>query len=720
MFYKVGLKIYLLGDVMNLTNTMSPQLFLYEKIKPFGLPIAILMLMVMMVIPLPSILLDIFFTTNILLSLLILMVALHTFRPLDFSSFPTVLLFATILRLGLNVASTRIVLSAGHTGPDAAGKVIEAFGEFVIAGNYVVGIFVFAILIIINLVVITKGAGRVSEVSARFTLDAMPGKQMAIDADLNAGLLTSEEAKQRRDDVAKEADFYGSMDGASKFVKGDAVAGILILLINIIGGLIIGIAQHDLPASVAAENYIILSVGDGLVAQIPSLLLAIATAIIVTRVSTSQDLSQQIGSQIGMKQAWLPSAGVLFLLGLIPGMPNVLFLIASGLTFFIWWRIKQKEDENNDGSDNINENGETVVKEEKDDDNSINLSEIADNSAISMQLGYGLIQMVDDENDGPLIARITGVRKQISKELGFIIPPVRIRDDLSLDANHYRIRIGQEIVAEDKVFPQLILAIPGESAQTKIEGTDVKDPSFGMEATWIERHQQAKAENLGYMVVEPESVIATHLNQVLSSQANELLGQDDVQALLDNLSKTSPQLVSSTVPKLIPLNILTSVLKLLLAERMPISDLRRILEVLASQNHKNNSPLDIAESVRPAISGLLIQQIAPLNSPLPVITFSAELEQMIVNIAKQTGANGLILEASLIQKIVTAVNSVMEKMQNENRKAVMITAPVIRRDLSHMLRQHIPNLDVLSFTELPDNKKIEVIANIGSEEQNNN
>ena len=705
---------------MNLTNTMSPQLFLYEKIKPFGLPIAILMLMVMMVIPLPSILLDIFFTTNILLSLLILMVALHTFRPLDFSSFPTVLLFATILRLGLNVASTRIVLSAGHTGPDAAGKVIEAFGEFVIAGNYVVGIFVFAILIIINLVVITKGAGRVSEVSARFTLDAMPGKQMAIDADLNAGLLTSEEAKQRRDDIAKEADFYGSMDGASKFVKGDAVAGILILLINIIGGLIIGIGQHDLPASVAAENYIILSVGDGLVAQIPSLLLAIATAIIVTRVSTSQDLSQQIGSQIGMKQAWLPSAGVLFLLGLIPGMPNILFLIASGLTFFVWWRIKQKEDKLDNGNATINEKGETIVKEEKDDDNSISLSEVADNSAISMQLGYGLIQMVDDENDGPLIARITGVRKQISKELGFIIPPVRIRDDLSLDANHYRIRIGQEIVAEDRVFPQLLLAIPGESAQTKIEGTDVKDPSFGMEATWIERHQQARAENLGYMVVEPEAVIATHLNQILSSQASELLGQDDVQALLDNLSKTSPQLVSSTVPKLIPLNIITSVLKSLLAERMPISDLRRILEVLASQNHKNVSPLDIAESVRPAISGLLIQQIAPLNSPLPVITFSAELEQMIVNIAKQTGANGLILEASLIQKIVTAVNSVMEKMQNENRKAVMITAPVIRRDLSHMLRQHIPNLDVLSFTELPDNKKIEVVANIGSEEQNNN
>ena len=705
---------------MSLTSTLGGQFFLLEKLKPLGLPLAILMLLVMMVIPLPAILLDVFFTTNILLSLLILMVSLHTFRPLDFSSFPTVLLFATILRLGLNVASTRIVLSAGHTGPDAAGRVIEAFGEFVIAGNYVVGIFVFAILIIINLVVITKGAGRVSEVSARFTLDAMPGKQMAIDADLNAGLLTSEEAKQRRDDIAKEADFYGSMDGASKFVKGDAIAGILILLINIIGGLIIGIAQHDLPVSTAAENYIILSVGDGLVAQIPSLLLAIATAIIVTRVSTSQDLSKQIGSQIGIKQAWLPSAAVLFLLGIIPGMPNYLFLIASGLTLFIWWRIKQQNDKLINSSEVENPSGNEENLENTKDENSISLSDIADNSAISMQLGYGLIQLVDDENDGPLIARITGVRKQISKELGFIIPQVRIRDDLSLEANHYRIRIGQEIVAEDKIFPQLLLAIPGDSAQTKIEGTDVKDPSFNMDATWIEPHQQARAENLGYMVVEPEAVIATHLNQVLAKQASELLGQDDVQALLDNLSQTSPQLVASSVPKVIPLNILTSILKSLLAEKMPISDLKRILEMLTTQNIKNTSPIELAESIRPAISGLLIQQIAPLNSPLPIITFSAELEQMIVNIAKQTGANGLILEASLIQKIVSAINSVMEKMQSENRKAVMITAPVIRRDLSHMLRQHIPTLDVLSFTELPDNKKIEVVANIGSEETNNN
>ena len=414
----------------------------------------------------------------------------------------------------------------------------------------------------------------------------MPGKQMAIDADLNAGLLTSEEAKQRRDDIAKEADFYGSMDGASKFVKGDAIAGILILLINIIGGLIIGIAQHNLPVSTAAENYIILSVGDGLVAQIPSLLLAIATAIIVTRVSTSQDLSKQIGTQIGIKQAWLPSAGVLFLLGIIPGMPNLLFLTASALTFFIWWTIKKQGESSGEINDkSVKENDEDKL-DNTDDDNALSLSEIADNSAISMQLGYGLIQLVDDENDGPLIARITGVRKQISKDLGFIIPQVRIRDDLSLEANHYRIRIGQEIVAEDKIFPQLLLAIPGDSAQTKIEGTDVKDPSFNMDATWIEPHQQARAENLGYMVVEPEAVIATHLNQILSKQAADLLGQDDVQALLDNLSKTSPQLVSSTVPKLVPLNILTSILKLLLIENMPISDLKRILEVLASLNVK--------------------------------------------------------------------------------------------------------------------------------------
>ena len=701
---------------MNLTTqNISQQFLAINKLKSLALPLGILVLIVMMVIPLPSYLLDVFFTSNILLSLLILMVALHTFRPLDFSSFPTVLLFATILRLGLNVASTRIVLSQGHTGPDAAGKVIEAFGSFVIAGNYVVGIFVFAILIIINLVVVTKGAGRVSEVSARFTLDAMPGKQMAIDADLNAGLLTSEDAKNRREEIAKEADFYGAMDGASKFVKGDAIAGILILLINIIGGLTIGLAQHDLPLSTAAENYIILSVGDGLVAQIPSLLLAISTAIIVTRISSNHDLSEQIGSQIGIKEAWLPSSAVLFLIGMIPGMPNFLFLIASVLSLSIWYYLYKNKLKEETEDDNLTEDGKPTL--EQPETNNIDLDEISDNSQISMQLGYGLIQLVDDNNEGPLISRITGVRKQLSKELGFIIPQVRVRDDLTLDSNTYRIRIGQTIVGEDKIYPNLLLAIPSDNSQTKIEGINVKDPSFNMDSTWIEKHEISKAESLGYMVVEPEAVIATHLNQLLNKYSSELIGQDDVQSLLDNLSKTSPQLVSLTVPKIFPLNILTTVLKSLLSERIPISDLRKILEKLSTINNKNLSPYELAEIVRPTVVGLLIQQLAPLNQALPIITFSGNLEQMILNIANQSGENGLILEPNLIQRIVSSINNAVEKLQNENKKPVLITAPAIRKDISLMLRQHIDNIDVLSFTELPDDKKIDVVATINLDQE---
>tara|TARA_Y200000002_G_scaffold347996_1_gene323615 strand:+ start:972 stop:3089 length:2118 start_codon:yes stop_codon:yes gene_type:complete len=705
---------------MNLTTgNLTQSFFALNTLKSLALPLGILVLIVMMVIPLPSYLLDVFFTSNILLSLLILMVALHTFRPLDFSSFPTVLLFATILRLGLNVASTRIVLSQGHTGPEAAGKVIEAFGSFVIAGNYVVGIFVFAILIIINLVVVTKGAGRVSEVSARFTLDAMPGKQMAIDADLNAGLLTSEEAKSRREEISKEADFYGAMDGASKFVKGDAIAGILILLINIVGGLTIGLAQHDLPLSTAAENYIILSVGDGLVAQIPSLLLAISTAIIVTRISSNHDLSEQIGSQIGIKEAWLPSSAVLFLIGMIPGMPNFLFLIASLLSLLVWYYLyKNKPNDENSNevlSESVNSNSS-----QSDDNNKIELDEISDNSQISMQLGYGLIQLVDDNNEGPLISRITGVRKQLSKELGFIIPQVRVRDDLSLDANAYRIRIGQTIVGEDKIYPNLVLAIPSDNSQTKIEGIDVKDPSFNMDSTWIEKHEVSKAESLGYMVVEPEAVIATHLNQLLSKFSSELIGQDDVQSLLDNLSKTSPQLVSLTIPKIIPLNILTTILKTLLLERIPVNDLRKILEKLSTINNKNLSPYELAEIVRPSVIGLLIQQIAPLNQALPIISFSGNLEQMILNIAKQSGENGLILEPNLIQKIITSINTSIEKLHGENKRPVLITAPGIRKDISFMLRQHIDNIDVLSFTEIPDDKKIDVVATIDLDENNTN
>ena len=679
-------------------------------IKNMGLPLGILMLVAMMVLPLPSFLLDIFFTSNILLSLLILMVAMNAFRPLDFSSFPTILLFATILRLGLNVASTRVVLSQGHTGTDAAGKVIEAFGAFVVAGNYVVGIFVFIILVIINLLVITKGAGRVSEVSARFTLDAMPGKQMAIDADLNAGALTTEEAKQRREEISKESDFYGSMDGASKFVKGDAIAGILILIINILGGLIIGIWLHGLGIEEAANTYFLLSVGDGLVAQIPSLLLAIATAIIVTRVSETQNLGEHISKQMNLSRAWLPVSGVLILIGIVPGMPNTLFLIAgfgAALASFLSRRSETIEEEQ--------ELEKLSAPEENETEEKINLSEIADNSPISVQLGYGLIGMVDEESGGPLVNRITGIRKQVSKDLGFIIPAVRVKDDLTLPANQYRIRVGQTIVGEDTIYPDRKLAIPGDNSKVKISGIEVIDPSFGMEAIWIESHKKAEAEANGYMVVEPESVLATHFSRILFRNAGKLIGQDDVQSLLDNLSESAPQLVQSVIPKIVPLHSLTGVLRLLLDERVPISDLRQVLETLSGMNLTNMSIQDMAEALRPDLAGLLIQRLAPLNDPLPVITFSSGLEHMLIGMVRQSGEEGLVLDNALAQKLITSLVQANEKIGAEGKQAALVVSPAIRKQISSIVRQHIEDIIVMGFTELPDNRKINIVASIGED-----
>ena len=674
--------------------------------------IGILVLVAMMVLPLPAFLLDTFFVTNILVSLLVLMVALHTFRPLDFSSFPSLLLIATVLRLGLNVASTRVILGQGHEGSEAAGKVIEAFGAFVIAGNYAVGIFVFIILVIINLVVITKGAGRVSEVSARFTLDAMPGKQMAIDADLNAGVLTSEEARERREDIAKEADFYGAMDGASKFVKGDAIAGILILAINIIGGLIIGISQHDLAISDAAETYILLSIGDGLVAQIPSLMLAIATAIIVTRVSSTQNMATHIGKQVSLSRAWLPVSAVLFLIGLVPGMPNFIFLIAAliaGTAGIVMRRRELNPAAKAEDLDDIKAD-ETASKPDQ-----INLADVTDNSALSVQLGYGLIEMVDEASGGPLINRITGIRKQVSRALGFVIPPVRVRDDMALGANDYRIRIGQSIVGEDSIYPDRKLAIPGDTSNVKIAGIEVKDPSFGMDAIWIERHKEAEAESNGYVVVEPESVLATHLSQIMYKFAHEVLGQDDVQQLLDNLAQTSPNLVESVVPKLVPLHALTGILSTLLAERVPISDLRKILETLANMAGRNLGIIESAEALRPGLAGLLIQQIAPLNQPLPVITLSSELEHMLISIARQSNDGSLLLDSGLAERLIKSVSQASEKASADGRQAVLVVSPQIRRQLSTIIRQHIDDLPVLGFTELPDNRKISVIATISGD-----
>lgn len=462
-----------------------------EKFGGLALPIGILVIIAMMVLPLPVVLLDLFFVFNILLSLLILMVSLHSYRPLDFSSFPSLLLIATVLRLALNVASTRIVLSQGHTGNGAAGKVIESFGEFVIAGNFAVGIFVFAILVIINLVVITKGAGRVSEVSARFTLDAMPGKQMAIDADLNAGILTPEEAKKRRADVSEEADFYGAMDGASKFVKGDAIAGILILAINILGGMIIGSTQHGLSLGVAAELYVLLSIGDGLVAQIPSLLLSIATAIIVTRVSSNHDMAAHISDQVNLSRAWFPVAGVMFIIGLVPGMPNVMFLLAAlAAGGAAWFAMRSERTVAERGDADVVDPAEPT---EKSPPGTITAKDVTDYSAVSIQIGFGLIPMIEEGDQSPLIGRITSIRKEVSRAMGFVIPGVRIRDDLSMPANSYRIRIGQTIVAEDTIYPDRKLALPGALSKRKLKGIEGKDPSFGMDAIWIQPHQQAEA-----------------------------------------------------------------------------------------------------------------------------------------------------------------------------------------------------------------------------------
>lgn len=686
-----------------------------EKFGGLALPIGILVIIAMMVLPLPVVLLDLFFVFNILLSLLILMVSLHSYRPLDFSSFPSLLLIATVLRLALNVASTRIVLSQGHTGNGAAGKVIESFGEFVIAGNFAVGIFVFAILVIINLVVITKGAGRVSEVSARFTLDAMPGKQMAIDADLNAGILTPEEAKKRRADVSEEADFYGAMDGASKFVKGDAIAGILILAINILGGMIIGSTQHGLSLGVAAELYVLLSIGDGLVAQIPSLLLSIATAIIVTRVSSNHDMAAHISDQVNLSRAWFPVAGVMFIIGLVPGMPNVMFLLAAlAAGGAAWFAMRSERTVAERGDADVVDPAEPT---EKSPPGTITAKDVTDYSAVSIQIGFGLIPMIEEGDQSPLIGRITSIRKEVSRAMGFVIPGVRIRDDLSMPANSYRIRIGQTIVAEDTIYPDRKLALPGALSKRKLKGIEGKDPSFGMDAIWIQPHQQAEAEADDHIVVEPDSVLATHLSQMLYQHGYNLLGPDDVQALVDTLEQSSPTLVDAVVPKLIPLHTLTSVLRHLLADRIPISDLRRILEGLSEMAGRNMSPQDMAEGLRPSLAALLIQQVAPMNAPLPLITLAPELEQLLMRSRGQNPNDPLILDHNLAQSILSALAKAADDLAAQGRTAIVVVSAALRRPFSAYLRAHSSDTIVLAINELPDNRPIEVVTSLGGQQQ---
>ena len=693
--------------------------FIFRKTRQYMtdsvLPLGILFIVAMMVLPLPTILLDIFFSVNILLSLLILMIAIHTFRPLDFSSFPTLLLVATVLRLALNVASTRIVLAEGHNGTDSAGQVIEAFGAFVIAGNFVVGIFVFTILVIINLVVITKGAGRVAEVSARFTLDAMPGKQMAIDADLNAGILTSEEATLRRNDVAREADFNGAMDGASKFVKGDAIAGILILAINIIGGIAIGVFQHDLSLDDAAGLYVLLAVGDGLVAQIPSLLLAIGTAIVVTRVSTSQHMAEHIGSEIGIAQAWFPVAAVIGTIGLVPGMPTALFgsmaLISGGIGYYLS-RLKL-DNQNNDELDD-----DTLLFDDEDNEGVVTADEISDNSRISVILSYPLISMVEDEINGLLVRRIGAVRKDISKSLGFVIPSVRIKDDLNLEPNFYQIKIGQKIVAEDKVYPGRLLTIPTGDTAIALDGEKVIEPTFGLEAYWITETQRATAEARGYVVVEPESVLTTQLTRMIETFASELVGQDEIKQIVDKLSEDSPALVESVVPKMVPFHNLTAILKKLLEEQLPITDMRKILEVLAELSGRNLSITDTAEALRAHLVPLLLQKLVPHKEAVPVVTLEPSFENILINADRQNQQEDLIIDANLSKTLMTKLAEISEEQMALGKTIFLIVSPIIRRKLAKIIKSHLADLHVLSFTELPETKKVDVIVTVSGDPEN--
>ena len=670
------------------------------------LPLGILLLVALMVVPIPPLLLDVFFIFNIMIALAVLMVSLNTQKPLDFSSFPTVLLFATLLRLSLNVASTRVVLVHGHEGHDAAGHVIEAFGNFLIGGDYIVGLFVFAILIIINLVVITKGAGRVSEVSARFTLDALPGKQMSIDADLNAGLLTPEEAKAKRQEVATEADFYGSMDGASKFVKGDAVAGLLILAVNIVGGLILGTVQHGLTLSQAGSNYVLLAIGDGLVAQVPALMLSIAAAIIVTRVSSPLDLTGQVSTQFSSARAWTPVAGILALLGVVPGMPHMIILPAAAMAGYAAWRLRRAKAES-DAAPAMAEATADPAQEAQ-----IAWEDVTDNVQISVEIGYGLIGLVDEKQGAPLMGRLTGIRRQLSRDLGFVVPPIRVRDNMALGPNSYRVLVSGVIQGEDELGAHEMLALDSGLVHASVSGRAVKDPTFGLDALWIAPHEKDQAVANGYTVVDASTVLATHVNQILQSQSRQLLGQDEVQKLLDTLQSAAPQLVGNII-KALSLQAITQVLQTLLDEGVPIRDFRRIIEALAGAAHRTQDAGELTELIRPALGGLIVQKLAGLKDQLKIITLDGELEQLLVASVRADPQGQYPLDPALSQRILTALGEAAKPLLADGTTFAVVTTPLVRRPLFQLLRQHLPDVTVLSFYEIPDSRQVQVVAVVG-------
>ncbi|MBN8808007.1 MAG: flagellar biosynthesis protein FlhA [Sphingomonas sp.] len=684
---------------MNFLNRLSG-----GRARNAALPIAILLLVCVMVVPIPAPLLDIFFVGNIAISLAVLMVALNAQKPLDFSAFPTVLLFATLFRLGLNVASTRVVLVHGHEGESAAGHVIEAFGTFLIGGDYVVGIFVFAILVIINLIVVTKGAGRVSEVSARFTLDALPGKQMAIDADLNAGLITPEEAKARRVEVSTEADFYGSMDGSSKFVKGDAVAAMLILFANIIGGLILGPVSHGMSLGDAAHNYILLAIGDALVAQLPSLMLSIAAAAIVTRVTSSHDLAGQIGSQFGSARTWTPVAVILGLLGVLPGMPHLVLLSAASIAGFTAWKLNQI----------AKRPPPPAPAAPAPDLSKIGWDEVSDGMQINLDIGYGLVPLVDERRGAPLMGRITGVRRQLSKELGFVVPQVRVRDDINLAPYIYRILVGGVVVGEDQASADEMLALDTGQGFGELRGKTTKDPTFGLPATWIAPGDADAATGQGYLVVDAGTVMATHLNHQLGSNAADLLGADEVQALLDGLKEKSPQLVAALTPSPLPLTTLTQVLKGLLAEGIPLKEFRRIASAIAVAAQRTVDAEEIIEAIRPDLGGLIIQKLCGVHEPLRVMTLEGQLEGLLGQAVRGDPSRRHTIEPDLGRRIVDALQSAAQPLVADAKPFALVVQPSIRLAIRKLVKTCLPDTPVMSFFEVPEEKAVEVVAVIGA------
>ncbi len=690
-----------------MNNTLSlSTLFRGNQLQSLAGPMLIIMILAMMVLPLPPFVLDVLFTFNIALAVIVLLVSLYSRDALEFAAFPTVLLITTLLRLSLNVASTRVVLLNGHTGPDAAGKIIEAFGHFLVGGNYAVGLVVFIILVVINFVVITKGAGRIAEVSARFTLDAIPGKQMAIDADLNAGLIGEEEARKRREHVAQEADFYGSMDGASKFVRGDAIAGILIMLITIIGGLVVGILQHDLNVADAARNYTLLTIGDGLVAQIPALIISTAAGLVVSRVSTDEDLGQQVVSQLldRPQVLWL-TAGILGTLGLVPGMPHFVFLLLAGVIGTLAWHLSRHPAR----ADVKSEMPEAIAPETQD----ASWEDVVQVDTLGLEVGYRLIPLVDRQRQGDLLRRINGIRKKFAQEIGFLPPVVHIRDNLELRPNAYRITMKGSVIGQGESYNGMYLAInPGQVTVT-LPGNSTEDPAFGLPAVWIDVAQRELAQTSGYTVVDASTVVTTHLNHLMRSHASELLGREELQKLFDHLGRSIPKLTEDLIPKLLPLATVQKVLQHLLEEGVNIRDMRTIIDILTEHAGRTQEVTELLALVRVALGRAIVEQCFPSGTELQVMSLHPELETILMQVVQSGSLADGGIEPGLADTLTREAVNAVQRLEHLGLSAVLVVPDAIRLLLARFLRRSLPQLRVLGYSEIPDTRKIKFVSIIG-------